>query len=407
MLVADSERYGEEQAMSNLTRAIVIVLDGVGVGQAPDAATYGDDGANCLANCARAVGGLALPTLGSLGLGTLTDISGTPSHAPRGSCGRLIERSPGKDSTTGHWELMGIVLDHPLPTYPDGFPEELVARFEAAIGRRVLGNKPASGTAILEELGAEHLRTGSPILYTSADSVFQLAAHEAIIPLSELYRMCEIARGMLTGKDAVGRVIARPFTGVPGAFVRTPHRHDFSLPPPAPTLLDALKDCGREVVGIGKIEDLFSGHGLTYSNHTATNAEGQAAALEQLARPFAGLLFVNLVESDQNYGHRRNPEGYAEALRKFDDWLPLALGRLEAGDALFITGDHGTDPTWRGTDHTRESVPLLAVGDPIRSGVNLGARSSFADLGATLAEAFGLPPLPNGNSFASAIGLEP
>lgn len=392
--------------MARLTRAIVIVLDGVGVGQAPDAADYGDEGANCLANCARAVGGLALPTLGSLGLGNLTEIAGTPPQPPQGACGRLIERSAGKDSTTGHWELMGIVLDHPMPTYPNGFPVELVQRFEAAIGRHVLGNKPASGTAIIEELGAEHLRTGSPILYTSADSVFQLAAHEEVIPVPELYRMCEIARGLLTGENAVGRVIARPFSGVPGAFARTPRRHDFSLPPPAPTLLDALKGSGREVVGIGKIEDLFAGHGLTSSNHTATNAEAQDATLEQLSRPIDGLLFVNLVECDQNFGHRRNPAGYAETLEKFDTWLPSALAKLGDGDALFITGDHGTDPTWRGTDHTRESVPILAVGNPVRPGVNLGARWSFADLGATLADAFGLPPLANGHSFASELGLK-
>ena len=403
--MAESAEQVGKSDLPRMERAIVVVLDGVGVGQAPDAAAYGDAGADCLANCARAVGGLALPTLGRLGVGNLTEIEGTPPQPPAGACGRLIERSPGKDSTTGHWELMGVVLDHPMPTYPHGFPPELVTRFEAAIGRHVLGNYPASGTAIIEELGAEHLRTGFPILYTSADSVFQLAAHEDVIPIAELYRMCEIARGLLTGEDEVGRVIARPFTGTPGAFVRTPHRRDFSLEPPAPTLLDALKASGREVVGIGKIEDLFAERGLTASDHTATNAAGQAAALAAVARPFAGLLFVNLVECDQNYGHRRNPEGYAEALRAFDAWLPSLLARLGDGDVLFITGDHGTDPTWRGTDHTRESVPLLVAGKPVRPGDYLGARSSFADLGATLAEAFGLPPLAHGQSFARDIGL--
>ena len=403
--MAESAKQVGKSDLPRMERAIVVVLDGVGVGQAPDAAAYGDAGADCLANCARAVGGLALPTLGRLGVGNLTEIEGTPPQPPAGACGRLIERSPGKDSTTGHWELMGVVLDHPMPTYPHGFPPELVTRFEAAIGRHVLGNYPASGTAIIEELGAEHLRTGFPILYTSADSVFQLAAHEDVIPVADLYRMCEIARGLLTGKDEVGRVIARPFTGTPGAFVRTPHRRDFSLEPPAPTLLDALKASGREVFGIGKIEDLFAERGLTASDHTATNAAGQAAALAAVARPFVGLLFVNLVECDQNYGHRRNPEGYAEALRAFDAWLPSLLARLGDGDVLFITGDHGTDPTWRGTDHTRESVPLLVAGKPVRPGVYLGARSSFADLGATLAEAFGLPPLAHGQSFARDIGL--
>ena len=403
--MAESAEQVGKSDLPRMERAIVVVLDGVGVGQAPDAAAYGDAGADCLANCARAVGGLALPTLGRLGVGNLTEIEGTPPQPPAGACGRLIERSPGKDSTTGHWELMGVVLDHPMPTYPHGFPPELVTRFEAAIGRHVLGNYPASGTAIIEELGAEHLRTGFPILYTSADSVFQVAAHEDVIPIAELYRMCEIARGLLTGEDEVGRVIARPFTGTPGAFVRTPHRRDFSLEPPAPTLLDALKASGREVVGIGKIEDLFAERGLTASDHTATNAAGQAAALAAVARSFAGLLFVNLVECDQNYGHRRNPEGYAEALRAFDAWLPSLLARLGDGDVLFITGDHGTDPTWRGTDHTRESVPLLVAGKPVRPGDYLGARSSFADLGATLAEAFGLPPLAHGQSFARDIGL--
>lgn len=391
--------------MGRLGRAIVLVLDGVGVGQAPDAADYGDEGANCLANCARAIGGLALPTLAHFGLGNLTTIMGTPPQVSIGACGRLIERSPGKDSTTGHWELMGVVLDHPLPTYPNGFPLALVAAFERLIGRRVLGNKPASGTAIIEELGAEHLRNGSPILYTSADSVFQLAAHEDVIPPADLYHLCEIARGLLTGENAVGRVIARPFNGAPGTFARTPRRRDFSLPPPTPTVLDSLKESGREVVGIGKIEDLFAGHGLTSSNHTATNGEAQAATLEQLARPFAGMLFVNFVECDQNFGHRRNPQGYADTLRAFDAWLPAALKRLRDDDALFITGDHGTDPTWRGTDHTRESVPLLAVGKGIPPGTNLGVRSSFADLGATLAEAFALPAPGNGQSFARAIGL--
>jgi phosphopentomutase len=391
--------------MGRLERAIVLVLDGVGVGQAPDAADYGDEGANCLANCARAIGGLTLPTLARFGLGTLTNIAGTPPHVPMGACGRLIERSPGKDSTTGHWELMGVVLERPMATYPSGFPLALVAEFERLIGRRVLGNKPASGTAIIEELGPEHLRTGSPILYTSADSVFQLAAHEDVIAPADLYHLCEIARGLLTGENAVGRVIARPFIGSPGTFSRTPRRRDFSLPPPTPTVLDALKESGREVVGIGKIEDLFAGHGLTSSNHTATNAEAQAATLEQLARPYSGMLFVNLVECDQNFGHRRNPQGYADALRAFDAWLPAALRLLGDDDTLFITGDHGTDPTWRGTDHTRESVPLLAVGKAITPDTNLGVRASFADLGATLADAFALPSPGNGQSFAREIGL--
>jgi phosphopentomutase len=392
--------------MPELERAIVIVLDGVGVGQAPDAAAYGDAGANCLSNCARAVHGLNLPTMGRMGIGKVTEIEGTPPEEPTsGVYGRLDEAAAGKDSTTGHWELMGVTLRRPLPTYPNGFPPELVARFEAKIGRGTLGNKAASGTAIIEELGEEHMRTGKPILYTSADSVFQLAAHEEIIPLEDLYHMCETARTLLSGDDAVGRVIARPFMGEPGSFVRTPHRRDFSLEPPAPTLLDRLKEAGYEVHGIGKIEDLFADRGLTQSNHTGTNEAGMAAAEAEVGERFRGLLFINLVDCDQLFGHRRNPSGYAAALEAVDAWLPKLVASMGDGDALFITGDHGTDPTFRGTDHTREAVPLLACGRPLRLEVNLGARRSFADLGATLAEAFHVAPLESGTSFAEEIGL--
>ncbi|MBF6590168.1 MAG: phosphopentomutase [Ktedonobacterales bacterium] len=390
--------------MPALERAVVIVLDGVGVGQAPDAERYGDTGANCLTNTAHAVGGLALPTLGGMGLGNVTPIAGTPPTArATGAYGRLIARAAGKDSTTGHWELMGLTLERPLPTYPHGFPPPLVARFEAAIGRGTLGNRPASGTAILEDLGAEHLRTGKPILYTSADSVFQLAAHERVIPLEELYGMCATARALLTGEHAVGRVIARPFIGEPGHFTRTPRRRDFSLEPPAPTLLDALTAAAYDVIGVGKIEDLFARRGLTATTHPGTNAGSMAATLEALERPFRGLLFVNLVDMDQTYGHRRDPQGYAQALREVDAWLPQVVERLGARDAVLITGDHGTDPTFTGTDHTRESVPILAVGGPILPNMGLGARGSFADLGATLAEVFGVGPLASGASFADAI----
>ena len=392
--------------MPALERAVVIVLDGVGVGQAPDADRYGDAGANCLTNCAHSVGALRLPTMGGMGLGNVTPIAGTPpTTLARGAFGRLDEASAGKDSTTGHWELMGVTLRRPLPTYPHGFPPDLVQQFEQAIGRGTLGNKPASGTAIIEELGEEHMRTGKPILYTSADSVFQLAAHEQVIPLDQLYHMSEIARGMLTSEHAVGRVIARPFVGSPGNFTRTPHRRDFSLEPPAPTLLDKLTAAGYEVRGIGKIEDLFAERGLTKSNHTGTNEAGMEAALEEMGDSFRGLLFVNLVDCDQLYGHRRNPQGYAQALEQIDTWLPRIIDLLGTRDALFITGDHGTDPTYTGTDHTREAVPILAVGEPIRPHVDLGARTSFADLGATLAEAFAVAPLENGASFAHEIGL--
>ncbi len=392
--------------MTGLKRAIVVVLDGVGAGANPDAHAYGDDGASSLEHCAQAIGGLELPNLGQIGLGNITPILGTPpnEHA-RGSYGRMAEAAAGKDSTTGHWEMMGVVLRRPLPTYPRGFPDELVEQFEHAIGRKVLGNKPASGTEIIKELGEEHLRTARPILYTSADSVFQLAAHQEVIPLAELYRMCEIARAMLTGENAVGRVIARPFIGTPGKFTRTEHRRDFSLAPLDTTLLDVLKDSGKEVIGIGKIEDLFAGRGLTQCDHTETNRDSMAATLRWLERDFTGLLFVNLVEFDMLWGHRRDSQGYAQALRDVDAWFGQVQRVMQQDDAIFFTADHGVDPTYRGTDHTREHVPLLAYGEPVRAGVDLGVRSTFADLGQALAQAFHVEPLAAGTSFAHDIGL--
>jgi len=317
----------------------------------------------------------------------------------------MAEAAAGKDSTTGHWEMMGVVLRRPLSTYPRGFPNELVEQFEHAIGRKVLGNKSASGTEIIKEIGEEHLRTARPILYTSADSVYQLAAHQEIIPLAELYRMCEIARAMLTGENAVGRVIARPFIGTPGNFTRTEHRRDFSLAPLDTTLLDVLKDSGKEVIGIGKIEDLFAGRGLTQRDHTETNRDGMAATLRWLERDFTGLLFVNLVEFDMLWGHRRDSQGYAQALRDVDAWFGQVQRVMQQDDAIFFTADHGIDPTYHGTDHTREQVPLLAYGVPVRAGVNLGTRSTFADLGQTLAQAFGVGQLTAGTSFAHELGL--
>ncbi len=392
--------------MGKVKRAILVVLDGVGAGANPDAHAYGDDGASSLEHCAQAIGGLSLPNLGSIGLGNITPILGTPptDHA-RGSYGRLAEAGTGKDSTTGHWEMTGVVLHKPLPTYPNGFPADLVAHFEQAIGRKVIGNKAASGTEIIKELGEEHMRTGRPILYTSADSVFQVAAHQEVIPLPELYHMCQVARDMLTGDNAVGRVIARPFIGTPGNFKRTEHRRDFSLAPLGTTLLDVLKESGKEVIGIGKIEDLFAGRGLTQRDHTETNADGMAATLRWLERDFTGLLFVNLVEFDMLWGHRRDSQGYAQALRDVDSWFARVQQIMQPGDAIFFTADHGVDPTYRGSDHTREHVPLLAYGQPVRAGVNLGVRSSFADLGQTLAQAFEVAPLTAGTSFAHEVGL--
>jgi phosphopentomutase len=391
-----------------IERAIVIVLDGVGIGHAPDAATYGDEGANSLGHVSAAVGGLALPALGSLGLGWLGEIAGVPpSSQPAGAYGRLIERAVGKDSVSGHWELMGLTLTRPMPTYPNGFPADLVARFEAAIGRGVLGNVAASGVEIIQLLGSESMETGRPILYTSADSVFQLVAHEDVIPVERLYQMCEIARGMLTGDNAVGRVIARPFIGQPGAFTRTGRRKDFALAPPGPTLLDHLSAAGFDVIGVGKIGDLFAGRGLTESVHPGDNAGALATVDDWMRRPFRGLLFVNLVDMDQLYGHRRDPQGYATALQAFDTWLCDGLAELKPHDLLSITGDHGNDPTWRGSDHTREMVPLLLTTvDSMRS-ADLGTRQSFADVGATLADLFAVEPLASGTSFAAELGLRP
>lgn len=390
--------------MTHLARAIVIVLDGVGAGANPDAHAYGDDGASSLEHCAQAIGGLELPNLGSIGIGNITPILGTPPQADaQGSYGRMASAAAGKDSTTGHWEMMGVVLQKPLPTFPHGFPPDLVSAFEAAIGRKVIGNKVASGTEIIKELGEEHVRTGSPILYTSADSVFQVAAHQDVIPLQELYHICEIARDMLNGEYAIGRVIARPFIGTPGAFRRTEHRRDFSLAPLGTTLLDLLKAAGKEVIGLGKIEDLFAGRGLTQRDHTETNADGMVATLRWLDQDFSGLLFVNLVEFDMLWGHRRDSQGYAQALRAVDSWFAQVQQVMKPEDALFFTADHGVDPTYRGTDHTRECVPLLAYGQPIRAGVNLGTRATFADLGQTLAEAFHIGPLAKGTSFLHKI----
>jgi phosphopentomutase len=392
--------------MTALQRAIVVVLDGVGVGANPDAAAYGDEGASSLEHCAQAIGGLSLPHLGSIGLGNITPIMGTPPRTDvSGSYGRMASAAAGKDSTTGHWEMMGVVLKKSLPTYPHGFPADLVAAFEQAIGRKVIGNKAASGTEIIKELGEEHIRTARPILYTSADSVFQLAAHQDVIPLEELYHMCEIARRMLTGDHAVGRVIARPFVGVPGAFRRTEHRRDFSLPPLGTTLLDLLKDAGKDVIGIGKIEDLFAGRGLTQRDHTETNRDSMEATLRWLDTDFTGLLFVNLVEFDMLWGHRRDSQGYAQALREADTWFAQVQRVLRPEDAIFFTADHGVDPTYRGTDHTRECVPLLAYGQPIHPDVNLGTRPTFADLGQTLAQTFEVGPLAAGTSFAHELGL--
>jgi phosphopentomutase len=393
--------------MRQAARVVVIVLDSVGCGDAPDAAAYGDLGANTLAHTAAAVGGLRLPHLGALGLGNLATIPGTPPTADATSAfGRLTEVSAGKDTTTGHWELAGVVLERPFPTYPQGFPAEIIDAFERRIGRKVLGNVPASGTEILKELGEEHIRAGRPIVYTSADSVFQIAAHEEVIPVEELYRFCHIARELLSGEHAVGRVIARPFLGQPGAFARTERRKDFSLEPPQPTILDAVKQAGLQVMGVGKIEDIFAHRGLTQSDHTGNNMAGVDAIVRFLATNTSGLIFANLVDFDSLYGHRNDPSGYAQALVEFDGRVPEILAALRADDVLIITADHGNDPTSSSTDHSRERVPLLVYGRPIRPNLDLGTRACFADVAATVAELLGVPWPDAGSSFAQAVSVE-
>lgn len=388
---------------SRVARAIVIVLDSVGIGELPDAARYGDAGSNTLGNLAR-LRPLAVPTLRALGLSRLVPLPGDGNpDVPQGAFGKMAEASPGKDSVTGHWELMGLVLDRPFPVFPAGFPTEVIAEFERRIGRRTLGNVAASGTRILEELGPEHLRTGWPIVYTSADSVFQIAAHEEVVPVAELYRFCEIAYELVVERLGVGRVIARPFVGAPGAFRRTANRRDFAKPPTGPTLLDRLTDAGWPVVGIGKIEDLFARRGITRAVHTASDSEVMDAVAAALADTPGGLILANLVDFDTLYGHRNDVEGYAANLERFDARLAQLLPRLGPEDLLVVTADHGNDPTTPSTDHSREYVPLLVTGRRVRAGVDLGTRSCFADLGQSLAEWFRVPPLPYGVSFLRMV----
>ncbi len=382
-----------------MKRACIIVLDSVGIGATADAHLYGDEGANTLGNLAKAEP-LQLPNLNALGLAHIPGSHLTPDPEAAGAYGRMAPASPGKDTTTGHWEIAGLRLAQPFPTFPDGFPKELIAAFEEAIGTKTLGNYAASGTVIIDELGEEHLRTGYPIVYTSADSVFQIAANEAIIPVPRLYELCEIARGLLTGPYGVGRVIARPFVGdKAGAFKRTGNRRDFSLDPTGQTILDALKAAGHEVLGVGKIEDIFNHRGLTASNHAAGNAACIEATIDYLKKPFSGLCFTNLVDTDMVYGHRRDTRGYADALEAFDAKLPDIMALLGDEDLLLITADHGCDPTFRGTDHTREMVPLVAWHRGMKKTVDLGTRQTFADVAATVAEFFGLEERFQAKSF--------
>jgi len=383
-----------------IKRVNLIILDSVGCGDAPDAAAYNDVGTNTLGNIARVMGGLKLSHLGALGLGNLTDIQGVPpTHSARGGYGRLTEISAGKDTTTGHWELAGTPLTQAFPTYPQGFPPDIMAEFAAKTGRGWMGNYPASGTEIIEQLGEEHVKSGKLIVYTSGDSVFQIAAHEEVVPLTDLYRYCQIARDMLS----VGRVIARPFIGPIGQFTRTEHRKDFSLLPPGVTILDAVKSAGLEVMAVGKIEDIFANQGITQSNHTGNNMAGIDAIIQFCHQPDEGLIFTNLVDFDALYGHRNNPKGYAEALEAFDRRLPEIEAAMRPTDVTMITADHGNDPTTPGTDHSRERVPVLIFGSAIKPNSNIGTRGSFADLSATIAELLGIPWPSAGQSFAGLI----
>ena len=386
-----------------MKRIFLIVLDSFGIGQMPDAASFGDVNVNTLRSCA-ASGRLHIPNMEAAGLGTIDGVDClTKAAAPAGAVARLTERSMGKDTTIGHWEIAGIVSPDPLPTYPNGFPEEVLEPFRQATGRGILANAPWSGTAVIEEYGRQHMQTGDLIVYTSADSVFQIAAHEDIVPPEQLYEYCRIARKILQGRHGVGRVIARPFIGTPGNFKRTANRHDFSLEPPADTLLDAVKAAGLDAIAVGKIYDIFAGRGTTEHVYNQSNADGMAHALHYADQDFHGLCFVNLVDFDMLYGHRRNPAGYADALNEFDAWLPKLLEKLGDEDVVMITADHGCDPSYSATtDHTREYVPLLVLGKGIRP-VNLGTRSSFADIAATATEMLGVSLETPGSSFAKEV----
>lgn len=382
-------------------KAVLIVLDGVGVGNAPDSEAYGDAGSNTLRHAVEAAKP-DLPNLSRLGLASIPDVGLVPPADTIGAYGRCIERSSGKDTTTGHWEMAGLPVFTPFPTFPNGFPDDLMNAFEKACGYGTIGNKVASGTAILTELGEEHMRTGKLIVYTSADSVFQIAAHEELVPPQKLWEICETARALLVGPYAVGRVIARPFVGKPGAFTRTGNRRDFSVKPHADTLLDVMYENGLDVVGVGKIEDIFAHRGLTRSDHASGNTACIASMLSLLKEPINGLVFVNLVDFDMLYGHRRDPKGFAEALMEVDKAIPAIQDTMGPDDLLIFTADHGCDPTYRGTDHTREMVPLVCY-TPGGKAVDLGTRDSMGDIAATILSMFDLPQTLSGTSFYEQI----
>jgi len=394
------------EKMASMRRAIVVVLDSVGVGALPDAGDYGDKGANTLANTARAVGGLSLPNLGALGLGNIISVEGVPpSRSPRACLGKMREVSAGKDTIIGHWELMGVISPKPFPTYPRGFPKGIIETLQRRIGRRVLGNKPASGTQIINELGVEHLRTGYPIVYTSADSVLQIAAHEEVISVHELYHICATARELLKGKHRVARVIARPFVGRPGDFRRTARRRDFSVAPPSRTVLDYVEEAGLGVWAVGKIGEIFAMRGISESIHGEGNMDCLDHTVKLIRKAGPGVILVNLVDFDMLWGHRNNVEAYAQGLVEVDGRIPQLIGHMKPSDLLIITADHGCDPTMPGTDHSREYVPLLAYSKRLVRGAKLGVRKSFADVGKTVADHLGVACKTQASSFLRTMGL--
>ena len=387
-----------------MKRAILVVLDSVGIGEMPDAADYGDVGSNTLGNIAKKVQGMDLPNLEALGLGNIAPLEGIKEvDAPKGAFGKSAELSIGKDTVTGHWEMSGVILEKPLNTYPEGFSKEIMDAFEAKIGRKTLGNEVASGTEIIERLGAEHVKTGFPIIYTSADSVFQIAAHEEVIPLEELYRYCEIAREMLVGDWQVGRVIARPFIGDVDDFQRTSNRKDYALNPFNKTILEYVKEAGQNVMCVGKISDVFNNIGVTHTIHTSHNMEGVDETLRFMDQKLPGLLWTNLVDFDSKFGHRNDWQGYYNALKDFDNRLPELLEKMEDEDVLILTADHGCDPTTPSTDHSREYIPILVVGKPIKAGSTLGVRKSFSDIGKTVLDYLGVENELHGESFLQEI----
>ncbi|MCH4888834.1 phosphopentomutase [Acidaminobacter sp. JC074] len=388
-------------------RVILMILDSLGVGALPDSEKYGDVGVNTLNNIAKNVDRFEIPNLIKMGIGNLEGITHVPSSDDViGAYGRSMEVSNGKDTTMGHWEIAGLNISEPFNTYPDGFPEEIIKPFEEKTGRKVVCNAPASGTVVIDEFGKHHMETGDLIVYTSADSVFQIAAHEEIVPIDELYKYCEIAREMLMGKHQVARVIARPFVGTPGNFTRTSNRHDYSLKPFDKTVLDQLKEAGKDVIAVGKIVDIFDGEGITESVHTKSNMDGVDKTLEYMKADNHGLIFSNLVDFDAMFGHRRNIEGYRDAIEEFDKRLPEIQAAMKPGDILMLAADHGNDPSYTGTDHTREYIPMLVFGDAIKAGTDLGTRKSFADIAATIAEVLEIDAPKNGESFFGIMKKE-